>query len=256
MVRNLTHVRKNKSKGKKMQTRKRTTTKKGGKKQTKQNKKQTKQNKKHNKKQGGRKTYKKRGGDNGDSDNMSEQNINDIDALKEVRGKIYLRIKYIMHPEKDLDENKFYLEVKRLYNMYNEDIKKENDSDREVDPVKSIKEGEELMEKLTVDLENHIFGDQKPKILDRIEVDTLTNLPNFKSLFTKELTPEQKKDEGINQRWWDHIMKLNDAIRHYNKKLVELNLVKPEPEPEPQNKGFFRNPFSRNPFSRNPFSRK
>lgn len=245
MVRNLTRVRKNKSKGKKMQTRKRTTTKKGG-------KKQTKQNKKHNKKQGGRKTYKKRGGDNGDSDNMIEKSIDEIPELKIYRQGISKHINIMMDTESTRDFNYFYHLMKELHTKYNLGGEVYYESDL-VDPVNTEKEAEQLMLNLNTDLQKHIFGDRKPKILTPIDEDTLINLPTFISFFKDELTikkPENKSEirRRIKREWSNRIDYLNRAIKNYNDKLKELKLVESVsvPEPEPQNKGFFRNPFSRN----------
>ena len=233
MVRNLTRVRKNKSKGKKMQTRKRTTTKKGGKKQTKQNK---KHNKKHNKKQGGRKTYKKRGGDNGDSGNMGEKNIDEIQVLETVRGNIYLGIKQV------IDKDNFLETLNYLHNKYNVGRPPLTD-DFEVNVLTGKKFGppekvsEKYVSNLRTDLEKHIFGDKNPKKLDNIDVDTLINLPTFQSLFENTLTPDMKNDiQRVNA-----IRALNNAIDAYNTELIELKLVESNnvEQEESKKKGLF-----------------
>ena len=226
MVRNLTtRVRKNKSKGKKMQTRKRTTTKKGG-------KKQTKQNKKHKKKQGGRKTYKKRGGDNGDSGNMGEQNIDEILGLQNVKGDINLWIKRTLN-ERTLTD---------LHNSYNLEPEALNDDDlkrREEIPQK-------ILENLRIELGDHIFGDRKPKKLERIAFDTLLKLKHFKgteddTLFTPETYDNNKGgiDNYFNHWTFNNINRLNKYIDTYNERLKELKLVKTEPNPEPQPRRWF-----------------
>ena len=185
------------------------------------------------KKQGGRKTYKKRGGDNGESGNMGEKNIDNIQALENVKGDINLWIKETLNETTLTD----------LHNSYN--VEPEAGDDDDLKRLEKIPQ--QILENLRVELGDHIFGDRKPKKLERIKFDTLLDLKHFKgteddTLFTPE-TYNNNKD-GINnyfKHWtFNNINRLNKYIDTYNDKLKKLGLVEENrvEQKKPENTGF------------------